>query len=105
VFAETLYQGKLFFTSFAEILISWHVFTSIKELFLLLFFNSIVMKWDKLSSIVDVKIKNVAYLALMPSLYQKRRYEHDDQDIDHISFADRNHGKDGIRGNGRSQVH
>jgi len=71
VLAETLYQGKLFFAGFAEILICWHGFTSIKELFLLLFFNSIVMKWDKLSSIVDVKIKNVACLAHIPSLSEK----------------------------------
>jgi hypothetical protein len=46
-------------------------FISIKELFLLLFSDSIVMKWDKLSSIGDVKIKNVACLALMPSFSEK----------------------------------
>jgi hypothetical protein len=46
-------------------------FTSTKELLLLLFFNSIVMKWDKLSSIGAVKIKNIACLAFMPSLSEK----------------------------------
>jgi hypothetical protein len=33
------------------------VLSSIKELFLLIFSHSIVMKWDILSSIVDEKIK------------------------------------------------